>query len=152
MKKDTCKRLENWRVKDFLGKNITRKDISLNNTNLPRIYGLPKIHKDNFPLRPVASLMNTPTYNMSKTFANIFKVSLPSPKSQVKHFFIFKEVISKIKIPFDHIMISLDVTSLFTNVTILDFIPNNKQREIDYKRVLFLFLILEIYRIKLRDF
>ena len=41
LKKDTCKLLENWRVKDFLGKNITKKDISLNNTNLPRIYGLP---------------------------------------------------------------------------------------------------------------
>ena len=55
---------------------------------------------------------------MSKTFANIFKESLPSAKSQVKNSFIFKEVISKIKIPSDHIMISLDVTSLFTNVPI----------------------------------
>ena len=57
LKKDTCKLLENWRVKDFLGKNITKKDISLNNTNLPRIYGLPKIHKQYFPLRPVVSLI-----------------------------------------------------------------------------------------------
>ena len=39
LKKDTCNLLENWRVKDFLGKNITKKDISLNNTNLTRIYG-----------------------------------------------------------------------------------------------------------------
>ena len=109
------KLLENWRVKDFLGKNITKKDISLNNTNLPRIYGLPKIHKKNFHLRPVVSLIITPTYNTSKIFANIFKESLPSPKSQS---FIFKEVISKIKISSDHIMISLDVTSLFTNMPI----------------------------------
>ena len=86
---------------------------------MPRIYGLPKIHKENFPLRPVVSLINTPTYNMSKTFANIFKESLLSPKSQVKYSFIFKEVISKIKIPSDHIMISLDVMSLFTNVQLI---------------------------------
>ena len=64
MKKDTCKLLENWRVKNFLGKNITKKDISLNNTNLPRIYGLPKIHKENFPLRPVVSLINTAIYSI----------------------------------------------------------------------------------------
>ena len=117
LKKDSCKLLENWRVKDFLGKNITIKDISLNNTNLPRIYGLPKIHKENFP----------PTYNMSKTFANIFKESLTSPKSQGKNSFIFKEVISKIKIPSDHIMISLDVTSLFTNVPI-DLVINSIEK------------------------
>ena len=61
MKNDTCKLLENWRVKDFLVKNISKKVISLNNTGLPRIYGFPKIHKENFPLRPVVSLINTPT-------------------------------------------------------------------------------------------
>ena len=127
LKKGTRKLLENWRVKDFLEKNITKKNISLNNTNLPRIYGLPKIHKENFPLRPVVSLINTPTYNMSKTFANIFKDSLPSPKSQVKNSFIFKEVITKIKIPSDHIMISLDVTSLFTNVPI-DLVKNSIEK------------------------
>ena len=55
MKKDTYKLLESWRVRDFLGKNATKKDISINNTIIPRIYGLPKIHKQNFPLRPVVS-------------------------------------------------------------------------------------------------
>ena len=53
---------------------------------------------------------------MSKIFAKILKKSLPSPNSQVKNSFIFKDVISKTKIATDHIMISLDVTSLFTNV------------------------------------
>ena len=61
MKKDTCKLFKNWRVKDFLGKNITKKDISLNNTNLPRIYGLTKFHKENFPLCSLVSIINTPT-------------------------------------------------------------------------------------------
>ena len=124
MKKDTYKLLENWRVKDFLGKNVTKKDISLNNTMLPRIYGLPKIHKQNFPLRPVVSLINTPTYYMSKFFKKILRKSLPSPNSQVKNSFIFKDIISKTKIPTDHIMISLDVSSLFTNVP-LDLVINS---------------------------
>ena len=68
MKKDTCKLLENWRIKGFSGKNLTKKDISINNIILPRIYGLPKIHKQNFPLRPVVSLINTPTYYICQSF------------------------------------------------------------------------------------
>ena len=61
-------------------------------------------------------LINTPTYYMSKIFAKILKFSLPVPNSQVKNSFMFKDVISKTKIATDHIMISLDVMSLFTNV------------------------------------
>ena len=53
---------------------------------------------------------------MSKIFEKILKESLPSPNSQVKNSFIFKDVISETKLATDHIMISLDVTSLFTIV------------------------------------
>ena len=88
MKKDTYKLLESWRIRGFLGKNPTKKDISMNNTILSRIYGLPKIHKQNFPLRPVVSLINTLTYYMSKIFATILKKSLPVPNSQVTNSFI----------------------------------------------------------------
>ena len=56
------------------------------------------------------------TYYMSKFFEKILRKSLPSPNSQVKNSFIFKDIISKTKIPTDHIMISLDVSSLLTNV------------------------------------
>ena len=64
---------------------------------------------------------------MSKTFTNIFKESVPSPISQVKNSFIFKGVILKIKIPSDHIMISLDATSLFANVPI-DLVKNSIEK------------------------
>ena len=117
----TVRKLEGKR---FLGKNVTKKDISINNTILPRIYGLPKIHKQTFPLRPVVSLINTPTYYMSKLFEKILRKSLPPPNSHVKNSFIFKDIISKTKIPTDHIMISLDVSSLFTNVP-FDLIINS---------------------------
>ena len=128
MKKDTYKLLENWRIKNFLGKNVTKKDISINNTILPRIHGLPKMHKKNFPLRSVVSLINTLIYYMSKIIAKILKKSLPSPNSQVKNSFIFKDVISKTKIPTDHIMISLYFTYLFINVPFELVINSIKKR------------------------
>ena len=30
----------------------------------PRIYGLPKIHKPDWPLRPIVSFINSPLYNL----------------------------------------------------------------------------------------
>ena len=35
---------------------------------LPRIYGLPKIHKTNVPLRLIVSFIGSTTYHMSKCF------------------------------------------------------------------------------------
>ena len=37
----------------------------------PRIYGLPKIHKADVPLRPIVSCVNTFTYDFSAYLANI---------------------------------------------------------------------------------
>ena len=31
----------------------------------PRLYGLPKIHKEDVPLRPIVSAIGSPTYNLS---------------------------------------------------------------------------------------
>ena len=38
-----------------------------------RIYGLPKIHKDGNPLRPIVSSIGTYTYELSKFLADILK-------------------------------------------------------------------------------
>ena len=38
----------------------------------PRIYGLPKIHKANTPLRPIVSLVNTFAHDLSAFLANIW--------------------------------------------------------------------------------
>ncbi|BHF76425.1 hypothetical protein SprV_0501952300 [Sparganum proliferum] len=35
-------------------------------TGLARFYGLPKVHKDGAPLRPIVSLKGTPTYGLAK--------------------------------------------------------------------------------------
>ncbi|BHF73120.1 hypothetical protein SprV_0401619600 [Sparganum proliferum] len=35
-------------------------------TALARFYGLPKVHKDGAPLRPIVSLKGTPTYGLAK--------------------------------------------------------------------------------------
>ena len=35
----------------------------------PRLYGLPKIHEVDVPLRPIVSFIGSPAYNLSKDLA-----------------------------------------------------------------------------------
>ena len=58
----------------FIGKNIERKYLIIDNTNLARLYGLPKIHKENCPLRPVVPCIVCPTYFHLKTMNNILYI------------------------------------------------------------------------------
>ena len=37
----------------------------------PQMYGLPKIHKESFPLRPIVSSIGSPTYKLAKKMARI---------------------------------------------------------------------------------
>lgn len=109
LQKRTFNILDNWRLKGFLDEKINRKDIITTNTVLAKMYGLPKIHKLNTPLRPVVSSINTPTYHMAKIFKNILTNSLPKPSSYIKNSFHFKEIIDETSIQDGYIMISLDV-------------------------------------------
>ena len=65
----------------------------------PRFYGLPKIHKPEIPIRPIVSYTGTPLYGLSKHIDSI-----------LQH---YTKTINE-----DEIMVSFDVTSLYTNVSI----------------------------------
>ena len=40
----------------------------------PKIYGLPKVHKVNLPLRPIVAFVGSPTYNLSKFLINVLSL------------------------------------------------------------------------------
>ena len=79
------------------------------------LYGLPKVHKDNYPLRPILSAIGTHSYKLAK-----FLVPLLSQITQnvysLKDTFQFVHQITNIVNAQDYIMASFDVTSLFTNI------------------------------------
>ena len=76
-------------------------------------YGLPKIHKDNVPLRPIMSAIGSPTYELSKYLANILS-PLQNNKYTVKNSASFVEKIRTMSVDPDEILVSFDVVSLFT--------------------------------------
>lgn len=83
--------------------------------NPPRLYGLPKIHKTDMPLRPIASSCEVPCYQMAKFLGSILK-NLVSNKYNTTNSLELKDKLSAIKPGPDEIMVSFDVVSLFTNI------------------------------------
>ena len=88
----------------------------LTNTTLAKAYGLPKIHKKEYPLRPIIYSLNSPTHFLGQTLYNDLKNSIKKPISHVDNSFDLVNKIKNIIIPDEYIMLSLDVCSLLTNI------------------------------------
>ena len=93
--------------------------------SLPYIYGLPKVHKKDVPLRPIISNVNSPSYFLSKWLAKKLSPLLGSfSDSHLRHNEDLVNCLRKIK-PNGNKFLSFDVKALFTNVPLpptLDFI------------------------------
>ena len=83
----------------------------------PRIYGLPKIHKDDVPLRPIVSFYTSPTYELSKHLSYILSPLVGNTSSFVMNSKDFVNFISSQKLEHE-VLVSFDVVSLFTNIPI----------------------------------
>ena len=82
---------------------------------LPHIYGLPKIHEDGIPLRPVVSNRGSACHSLSCFFVEIISPLTGKSSSYVKNLAHFVERINDTPIHSNQ-MVSLDVVSLFTKV------------------------------------
>ena len=83
-----------WREKNYIIENLAH---TLKSSNpLPaKFYGLPKIHKPNYSLRPIVSFCGSPTYNLASFYNNIISDNITPPISRVKNSFEFTEKIKK---------------------------------------------------------
>ncbi|XP_055527636.1 uncharacterized protein LOC129720213 [Wyeomyia smithii] len=88
------------------------------NCHPPRIYGLPKLHKPDRPLRPVVSTVGSATYRMAQYLAAILGKLVGKTEFHVRNSFDFAEEISRVQVPDGYVMYSLDVVSLYTNVPV----------------------------------
>lgn len=102
-------------VKDYIDVE-TYKGLVTNNSVAPKIYGLPKTHKQGIPLRPVVSCTQSPLYNASKFIHDILSNLNDTLIYSVKHSFEFVDRISNVIIPPNYKLVSLDVQSLFSNI------------------------------------
>ena len=85
-------------------------------SHTPRLYGLPKTHKEGVPLCPILSMTSTPTHRLAQFLADVLRpVRDAVSSSTVKDSFDFVNRIRTLDLS-DSFLCSFDVTSLFTNV------------------------------------
>ena len=84
----------------------------------PRLYGLPKIHKEGVPLRPIVSFVNSPTYNVSRYLARVLSPVVGNTDNTVKNSQHFAEFIRGQTLDADQMLVSFDVVSLFTKIPV----------------------------------
>ena len=87
-------------------------ELSQIHTMLPEGYGLPEVHKPEVPLKMIISTINSPCHKLTKI------VVLKKPLFHIDDNFALIEKLKDIVIPFDYIILSFDVTSLFINITL----------------------------------
>ena len=116
LQEKTSKILKNLNENKFLKQKYHKNQLTLTSTVLPKCYGLPKIHKKEIPMRPIISLINSPTHFLAKVINEELKNSVKLPKSHINNSFELKEKLKNIILDDDHVIFALDVNSLFTNV------------------------------------
>jgi hypothetical protein len=75
-----------------------KKCLLPNSEITPRIYGLPKIHKDGAPLRPIVNTIGSPTYELAKYVAKILSPLVGHTDSFIKDSNDFVKIIKNEKI------------------------------------------------------
>ena len=78
----------------------------------PKYYGLPKVHKQGIPLRPIISSRGSVSYETAKELAKILKPLIGKSPYHVHNNKDFLDSIKNIKIEDDECIMSYDVNSL----------------------------------------
>ena len=83
----------------------------------PRMYGLPKTHKPEVPLRPILSMTGSAHHELSKWLASLLQPVLDRYTAHcISDSFTFADYVRKLDGQVDNCMCSFDVSSMFTNV------------------------------------
>ncbi|XP_062709768.1 uncharacterized protein LOC134288566 [Aedes albopictus] len=109
--------LDGWKDRRYIDSRTHRR-LNVSNCHPPRIYGLPKIHKQGRPLRPVVSTIGSTTYKLAQYLSDILGKIVGKTEAHVVNSFTFASEVSGTQISEDETMFSLDVTSLYTNVPV----------------------------------
>ncbi|UYV81560.1 hypothetical protein LAZ67_20001544 [Cordylochernes scorpioides] len=92
--------------------------------HVPNIYGAPKVHKPNCPLRPIVNNRPSPTYALSKWLAQQLKIYQYFNENEIVNSYEFKEDIIDMKLNGNQRIISLDVESMPIRNKILNSLKN----------------------------
>lgn len=93
----------------------------------PHIYGLPKIHKEGYPLRIIVSSINSPCQKLARFLLDIIKPVGGKGNSHIINSQDFVQKVRNIKVENWEILASFDVCNLFPSVPKLEALNALKQ-------------------------
>ena len=92
-----------------------------------KFYGLPKVHKEQMPLRPIISSRGSVTYETAKELARILKPLVGRSLHHVQNIRDFINNLEGIQLEPDEYIMLYDVNSLFTSIPIQPAVNNIKK-------------------------
>jgi len=113
--KDIREILTSWKNRGYIENNIYHR-VFCSDGNLPRAYGLPKIHKPGLTFRIIISCLDSPTYAIADYLQRLISKNVPKPSSHIENSYQLIKKLKGINIVEGHELISLDVVSMFTNI------------------------------------
>ena len=85
---------------------------------VPSFYGLPKVHKAGTPLRPIVSSINSVTYECASYLADILGKVIGKSEHHILNTEAFVNRVKDLKVEPEEILISYDVSALFTSIPV----------------------------------
>lgn len=105
------------KCKAFIKKQDKRpKGYEPNTLQLPKFYGLPKIHKTGTPMRPITSTKGAPGHHISKTFNLLVNEVFPVTDWHIRDSYHFAKYMKGIEINENDRLVSFDVVSMFSSI------------------------------------
>ena len=83
---------------------------------VPHLYGLPKVHKQDIPLWPIVSFVSSLTYQLSKFLSSLLSPIVGLSDHHVRNSQHFTQFVTTQKLRDTEVLVSFDVVSLFTRV------------------------------------
>lgn len=106
----------------------TARRLTIYNSRPARFYGLPKIHKPQLTLRPIISSISCPNSGIAQHVTDVLTAAYNRDN---RYFtgdsFTFASFINNFSVPEGFVIVSFDVTSLFTNIP-LELVIDSIQR------------------------
>ena len=93
----------------------------------PKFYGLPKVHKKDYPMRPIVSSVGSITYETAKFLSKILGPLTGKTQHHVKNSTDFVEKIKDLEVPPPWKLVSYDVSALFTSIPIQEALDVTKR-------------------------
>ena len=96
----------------------TYKRVYPTGASAPKFYGLPKIHKEDVPLRPIVSSIGSVTYGVANELSRILKPLVGNSIHHVNNSKEFAEEIRNIKLERGECITLFNVTALCTSIPV----------------------------------